>query len=212
MGWAVQREPPSAVVMTAAPLGAPAVPTVEPTAQQCRGPAQSTAVSELTGAGSVTVLSAPVHGDPGAMVDGAPELGFELLVAHADTARAMRATVNEAAARERGSRRNPGGRRVRRRSRDHTDGPVGREGGAVTEAGPGGVRSLTLNPGRFPGGGRHPAHSGGLSDCARDLATWSPDGRVMTVGRTAEVYRTSVVLVVVVPVRPERRTPLPAAR
>ena len=47
--------PPSWVAMTAAPLGAPAPPTVEPTAQHRRAVAQATSVRELTGGGGVSV-------------------------------------------------------------------------------------------------------------------------------------------------------------
>jgi hypothetical protein len=124
MDWIAQVEPPSAVVITAAPFGAPAVPTVEPTAQQRKGPTQSTAVSEFTGAGSVTVPSVPTQGDPGAMVDGAAEPVFGLLEEH-DAAtmatRATRAADIPAAVRDRW------GRQVRW--------IIGREGGALTGGG-----------------------------------------------------------------------------
>ncbi len=65
--------PPLAVEMIAAPLGAPAAPRVDPTAQHRRAVAQSTSSSALTGAGSVAEAKAPSHGEPGAMVEGAAE-------------------------------------------------------------------------------------------------------------------------------------------
>jgi hypothetical protein len=137
MDWIDHVEPPSTVLMTAAPFGAPAVPTVEPTAQQREGPTQSTPVSELTGAGSVTLLSFPTHGDPGAMVDGAPEPVFELFevqdAATTDTT-TTRATDIRAAAPD--GRRRPG-RRV-----------IGMAGGELTG---GGVFGRTGQPGG-PGG------------------------------------------------------------
>jgi hypothetical protein len=70
MTWDVQLSPPLVVAMTAAPLGAPAPPTVEPTAQQDVSVGQSTAVIELTGAGGRTAVKAPSQGEPAAMVDG----------------------------------------------------------------------------------------------------------------------------------------------
>jgi len=90
-----QVAPPSVVDTTAAPLGAPAVPTVEPTAQQRSGVTQSTASRELTGEGSVTAVRPPSHGDPGAMVDTLLVAGPELLPPQAAASTPTRATDNQ---------------------------------------------------------------------------------------------------------------------
>lgn len=64
--------------MTAAPLGAPLPPTVDPTAQQSWMVAQVALVMEFTGVGSATVVNEPVHGDPpGGEVGPGPALPFE---------------------------------------------------------------------------------------------------------------------------------------
>jgi hypothetical protein len=105
MGWIVQVAPPSAVVTTAAPFGAPAVPRVEPAAQHRNALTQSTPVSEFTGAGSVALSSVPTHGEPGAMVDGTAEPVFEPLEEQDDTTNATRAIDTDAAVRDR--RRRP---------------------------------------------------------------------------------------------------------
>ena len=70
MTWVVHLTPPSVVVITAAPLGAPPPPTVEPMAQHREALAQSSEVRELTGAGRATALRAPSHGDPVPKVEG----------------------------------------------------------------------------------------------------------------------------------------------
>jgi hypothetical protein len=65
--------------MTAAPLGAPPLPTVEPTPQHLEGVTQVTATIELMGVGAATGSNEPLHGDPEAnaivawVVDGPPE-------------------------------------------------------------------------------------------------------------------------------------------
>src|ERR1035437_9909507 len=65
--------------MPAAPLGAPPLPTVEPTPQHFEAVAQVTATIELVGVGAATGSNEPLHGDPEAnamvawVVDGAPE-------------------------------------------------------------------------------------------------------------------------------------------
>jgi len=69
----LHETPPLVVEMIAAPFGAPATPSVDPTAQHRRAVAQSTSSSALTGVGGVTEAKAPSHGDPGAMVEGAAE-------------------------------------------------------------------------------------------------------------------------------------------
>jgi hypothetical protein len=78
------------VAITAAPFGAPAPPTVEPTAQHRVAEAQARAVSELTGAGSATGENVPSHGDPAAMGEPEGEPAGEAVVeqAPAITARA----------------------------------------------------------------------------------------------------------------------------
>ncbi len=70
MIWAAHLAPPSVVTITAAPLGAPEPPTVEPTAQQRDVLTQSTAARELTGAGRAAEANAPSHGDPAPKVEG----------------------------------------------------------------------------------------------------------------------------------------------
>ena len=63
--WAVQLVPPLVVAINAAPLGAPPLPTVEPTAQHLLVVTQATATTELTGLGGTTGANEPLHGDPG---------------------------------------------------------------------------------------------------------------------------------------------------
>ena len=70
MIWALQLAPPSVVAITAAPLGAPPPPTVEPTAQHRVALAQSSAVRELTGAGRPTAVNVPSHGELTPKVEG----------------------------------------------------------------------------------------------------------------------------------------------
>src|SRR5664280_1368037 len=75
--------------MTAAPLGAPPLPTVEPTPQHFEAVTQVTATIELTGVGAATGSNEPLHGDPEAnamvawVVDGVPTTAgpFEQAVA-----------------------------------------------------------------------------------------------------------------------------------
>jgi hypothetical protein len=70
MTWGFHLTPPSAVVITAAPLGAPPPPTVEPTAQHLAPLTQSTASRELTGDGRPTAVNVPTHGELVPNVDG----------------------------------------------------------------------------------------------------------------------------------------------
>jgi hypothetical protein len=56
-------DPPLTVAMTAAPLGASAPPTVDPTAQHRSAVAQATSVRELTGAGGDTAENPPSQGE-----------------------------------------------------------------------------------------------------------------------------------------------------
>lgn len=65
MDWAIQLVPPFEVAINAAPLGAPPLPTVEPTAQHLEVVTQVTATTELTGLGGTTGASEPLQGDPG---------------------------------------------------------------------------------------------------------------------------------------------------
>ena len=69
MTWLLQLAPPSTVAITAAPFGASAPPTVEPTAQQELASAQSRPVRELTGGGRATGVNAPSQGEPAAIGD-----------------------------------------------------------------------------------------------------------------------------------------------
>jgi hypothetical protein len=80
----VHLAPPSVVEITAAPLGAPPTPTVEPTAQHREALAQSTAARELTGTGSGTDAKVPSHGESGAKVDRVGSDPTELVQAAAD--------------------------------------------------------------------------------------------------------------------------------
>ena len=70
MTWVVHLIPPSVVLITAAPLGAPPPPTVEPTAQHRVALAQSREVRELTGAGRATALRVPSQGESVPKVEG----------------------------------------------------------------------------------------------------------------------------------------------
>jgi hypothetical protein len=71
-----QVVPPLVVAMTAAPFGAPLRPTVAPTAQHRDTLAQSSALSELTGAGGSTLAKSPSHGESWARVEsGVVEFG-----------------------------------------------------------------------------------------------------------------------------------------
>ena len=74
MTWLLHLAPPSTVAITAAPFGASAPPTVEPTAQQELASAQSRPVRELTGGGRATGVNAPIQGEPAAIgeADGEP--------------------------------------------------------------------------------------------------------------------------------------------
>ena len=54
----------------AAPLGAPPTPTLDPVAQQWVAPTQASEVSALTGAGRVTPVSVPTHGESAPKVEG----------------------------------------------------------------------------------------------------------------------------------------------
>ena len=94
MTWAAHRAPPSVVVMTAAPLGAPETPTVDPVAQQRAALAQSRAVRALTGGGSATEEKEPSHGDEGPNVDGGATPGVgDMVQAEADTTTTTDATA-----------------------------------------------------------------------------------------------------------------------
>ncbi len=70
MTWGVHLTPPSAVPITAAPLGAPPPPTVEPTAQHRDPLVQSSASRELTGEGRATAVKVPSHGELVPKVEG----------------------------------------------------------------------------------------------------------------------------------------------
>ena len=94
MGWRDQVLPPLVVATTAAPFGEPAAPTVDPTAQHRALSTQSSASRELTGGGRVTVTRLPCQGDPGAMVDGAPEPPVDGEVEQATASSAATATEN----------------------------------------------------------------------------------------------------------------------
>lgn len=62
--------PPSVVAITAAPLGAPPLPTVEPTAQHRVAFTQSSTLRALTGVGTPTAVNLPSHGELTANVEG----------------------------------------------------------------------------------------------------------------------------------------------
>lgn len=64
MDWGIQLVPPLMVAINAAPLGAPPLPTVEPTAQHLVALTQVTATTELTGLGGTTGANEPLQGDP----------------------------------------------------------------------------------------------------------------------------------------------------
>ena len=122
MGWTTQEVPPLAVATTAAPLGAPAVPTVEPTAQHRRAETQSTASRELTGAGSATGARVPNQGDPGAMVEDAADPWFGPPVEQAAATSATKAAVTHTTGR---AARDRPAEVVRRRTRGVTAGRIG---------------------------------------------------------------------------------------
>jgi hypothetical protein len=97
--------------MTTAPLGAPPVPTVDPTAQHREVVAQATSVRELTGDGGTVASNAPIHGEPEPTVEAdevAPEVGG-VLQAAVVTPSAARATARHARRRRRRARGNPAG-------------------------------------------------------------------------------------------------------
>jgi hypothetical protein len=91
--WLTHRAPPSTVAMMAAPLGAPALPSVEPTAQHSFASRQSTLATELTSAGRAAGVNEPSHREPAPKPEEVVTLPDGVVVEQADAVIAVSATT-----------------------------------------------------------------------------------------------------------------------
>ena len=173
--WLTQEIPPLVVAMTAAPLGAPALPIVEPTAQHREALTQSSAPRELTRAGRAAGVKGPSHGESAPKVDGGVVPPGAEVVAQALATITTR-TVEATATRRSGSRAVS---RAECRGSGASDlvtcPPAGSPSPPV-------VRSLTIVPACLRRASRHLTEAGGSAPMVWDPPVTAPDGEAMTMG------------------------------